>query len=501
MTAMTGNGGPGTRTPTGIQGFDMVTLGGLPAGRSTLVCGTTGSGKTLFAVEFLARGIQQFDQAGVYVTFEEPPTDIRRNAEALGFPIQQWEADGRWAFVDISADEIDESTTVGVYTFKGVIARIQSAVSKIGAGRVALDSLGAVFAKFPNVAAVRHELRRFVSALNGLGVTSVHTAERLEEYDGVSRLGVEEFVYSNVIILRNVLHEERRRRTIEVVKFRGESHRTGEWLFTIDERQGIVVIPLAFLAPRERASSQRVSSGNPGIDQMCAGGFFKDAVVLLTGPTGTGKTLTGLKFADAAYRSGERCLLYTFDETRDQLARNAAGWGLNLDTMEDSGLLKVNAQYPEVASLEDHFLSIKRALDEVKPARLVIDTLSALERIATPRALLDFVIALGSLLRQHEITTLLTSAPTGRTTPILTPAIALEIGSLTDVTIMLRYIEASGEIQRAIAILQTRGSAHDHAIRKVTIDGDGMHIGEPLARAPEDLRHGTFLPESQHPPT
>jgi circadian clock protein KaiC len=486
------------RLPTGIHGFDAVALGGLPAGRATLVTGTTGSGKTLFAVEFVARGIAVYDQPGVFVTFEESPEDIRRSAAALGVPIQRWEDEGKWAFVDASSDGDDETTTVGTYTLAPVVARIEAAAHKIGATRVGLDSIGAIFARYPDVGTVRHELLRFVKALAGLGVTSVHTSERLEEYDGVSRLGVEEFVFSNVIVLRNVLQRERRRRTIEVMKFRGASHRTGEWLFTIDDQEGIVIIPLAFIQPRERASQQRVSTGNIGLDDMCGGGIFKDAIMLLTGTTGTGKTLTSLTFADAAYRAGERCLLYTFDETHDQLARNAASWGLDLNAMEASGLLHVRAQHPELASLEDHFLHIRRAVDHIRPARLVIDTLSSLERIATSRALLDFVLALGSLLRQREITTLLTSAPTGRVSPSMTPAIALEIASFTDVTVALRYLEATGEVQRAIAVLQTRGSAHDQAIRQVTIDSDGMHIGDPLTATPANvLPSNTILPESR----
>ena len=213
---------------------------------------------------------------------------------------------------------------------------------------------------------------------------------------------------------------------------------------------------------------------------MCGGGLFRDSIILVTGPTGTGKTLTGLRFAEAAYNEGERCLLATFDETREQLSRNAAGWGMDLAAMEASGLLRVLSDYPEVASLEDHFIRLRRIIEDYHPRRLVIDTLSALERIVSPRALLDFVISLGALLRQHEITTLLTSAPTGRVTPLATPAIAMEIASLTDVSILLRYVERAGEIKRCIAVLQSRASAHDPAIREAVIDETGMAIGEPM---------------------
>jgi circadian clock protein KaiC len=489
-----------TRVPTGISGFDQVALGGLPAGRATLVSGTTGSGKTLFAIEFLARGIQDAGTAGVFVTFEETPEDIRRNATALGWPIEGWEAQGSWLFLDATVDIAEEAPTVGHYDLSGLLSRIEHAIRQISATRVSVDSLGAIFTRFPDVGLVRHELMRISSTLQQFGVTSVLTSERTGEYDGVSRFGVEEFVISNVIILRNVLHQERRRRTVEIVKFRGAPHRNGEWLFAIDPQEGIVVIPLALITPRKRASRERVSSGNAGLDAMCGGGFYRDAIVLMSGPTGSGKTLSSLFFADAAYRAGQRCLLYTFDETRDQLGRNASGWGLDLDAMEASGLLMVRAEYPETTSMEDHFIQLRRTVEDFQPHRLVIDTLSALERIVSPRGLLDFIIALDAVLRPKEVTALLTSAPSGRVTPAVTPAIAVEIASLADVTILLRDFESQGRIHRSIAVTQTRGSAHDPTIREVTVDSDGMHIGESVHTYAGILTRGAPPPPTRTGP-
>lgn len=473
------------RLATGINGFDQVALGGLPAGRATLVSGTTGSGKTLFCVEFLARGVQHFGEPGVFVTFEESPEDIRRNCASLGFPIEEWEREGRWAFVDASMDFLVEAPVIGAYDFAALIARVQHATRRIGAARAVLDSFAAVFTRFPDTGVIRHEIGRIAAALEEIGVTSIVTSERASEYDGISRYGVEEFVLDNVIILRNTLAHERRRRTIEIVKFRGAPHRTGEWLFTIDPDEGLVLIPLAFLGgPQAPASRERVSLGNAELDRMCGGGCYRDAIVLLTGPSGAGKTLTSLQFTTAGVDAGERCLVVTFDENRQQMARNAAGWGLDLGALEASGQLRAVCDYPEVASLEDHFIRIRRAIEEFQPTRLVIDTLSALERIVTPRALLDFVIALGGVVRQRGITTLVTSAPAGRFTPQLTPSIAGEIASLTDVTIALRFVEEAGEIARTIHISQTRGSPHDPAVRRVDIDAEGMHIGGRVAVRP-----------------
>ena len=486
------------RTPTGINGFDQVALGGLPAGRSTLVTGSTGSGKTVFAVEFLARGVTQFDDPAVFVTFEETPADIRRNSATLGFAIEQWEAADKWAFVDASESIAEEAVVVGTYDFGALAARIDHAVRQVGAKRVSIDSLDAIFTRYPDNSVVRHQLFRLAATLEPLGVTSLLTAERTSEYDGVSRYGVEEFAVDNVVTLRNVLVDGNRRRTVEVVKFRGCPHRTGEWLFTIDPQDGVVVIPLAFLTPREHAATTRVSSGNAELDEMCGGGWYQDAIVLLTGPTGAGKTLTSLQFAAAGAAGGERCLLYSFDENREQLVRNAAGWGIDLDALQTSGLVSVICDYPEVASLEDHFLRVRRAIEEFTPVRLVIDTLSSLERIATPPALLDFVLALAGVLRHYEIIALLTSATAGRTTP----TIATEIASLADVTIILRYVEQAGEIARAIAVLQTRGSAHDPSVRRVTIDADGLHISDRWSHVALDPTEPTltWTASSRQPP-
>jgi circadian clock protein KaiC len=471
------------REPTGINGFDDIAMGGLPQGRSTLVTGTAGSGKSLFAMEFLARGITLFDEPGVFVTFEETPEDIRINAASLDFDIAGWEHEGKWLFVDATMPTIEQAPPVGAFDFSPLIARIEHAVLQIDARRVSLDPLSAILARFANAGIVRAELLRASTELQRLGVTSVLTAEKDNESAAGSRHGVEEFVPANVVTLRNALELGKRRRTIEIVKFRGATHRTGEWLFAIDPGSGLTVISMSQLASRERASQVRISSGNPDLDQMCGGGFFRDALVLLAGPIGAGKTLSSLQFAEAAREAGERCLLYTFDETRDQLGRNAASWGLNLDAMEASGLVQVLAEYPETSSLEDHFLRLRSAIDRFDPARLIIDSLSALERISTPRALVDFVTALGGVLRQREITTLLTASPGYNHHPAGAPSAALEAASVSDVTIHLDYTQSGGRNQRSISVIQSRGSAHDENIRTVTIDDTGLHIGDPVPAA------------------
>ena len=463
---------------TGISGFDHIALGGLPANRPTLVAGTTGSGKSVFAAEFLAQGIRRFGQPGVFVTFEERPDDVRANLASLGFDIASWEAEGRWAFVDASPD-LDDKVVVGGYEFNALVARVRHAASTVGAARVALDSLGAVFSRFEDPAVVRLELSRLIAALKELRITAVLTAERTHEYDAIARFGVEEFVADNVVILRNVIENEKRRRTVEILKLRGAPHRSGEFSFTIVSGEGISVLPIALITMRQRSSQERVSLGDAELDAMYGGGAYRDTVTFVSGPTGVGKTLLATTFVAAGVAAGERCLLQSFEESREQILRNAASWGVDLGAMEQAGLLRVVSEYPEVASLEDHFVGMRQLIDGFQPQRIAIDNLSALERVATQRGLRDFIVGMTSFVRQKEIASFFTSA----TTSLLGTASVTEshASTLTDAIVLLRYVEVAGAVRRAISVLKVRGSNHDRRIHEYTIDDHGLHIGEPFS--------------------
>jgi circadian clock protein KaiC len=464
---------------TGIPGFDSIAYGGLPKGRTTLISGTAGSAKTVFAVQFLAEGIQGVDESGVFVTFEEPPNDIRRNMASFGWNIEQWEENGRWAFVDASPQLGEEVVFAGAYDLGALLARIEHAVQRVGAKRVAVDSLGAVFTQLADHVSIRRELFRIASALKKMGVTAVLTAERQQEYGEIARYGVEEFVADNVIILRNVLEDEKRRRTVEILKFRGTSHQKGEYPFTILPNAGITVIPLSAIELKQSSSNIRITSGNSELDKMCGGGFFRDSIVLVSGATGTGKTLTVTEFIAGGAAHDERCLLFAFEESREQLFRNATGWNVDFEKMEQEGRLKLICRYPEVTGLEDHLIQMKMEILNFAPHRVAIDSLSALERVATVKGFREFVISLTSFIKQQEVAGLFTA-----TSPSLmggTSVTEAHISTVTDSIIMLRYVEMYGEMRRGLTVLKMRGSMHDKEIREFTIDSTGMHIGKAFS--------------------
>ena len=463
---------------TGIPGFDHVTMGGLPQGRTTLLVGPAGSAKTVFAGQFLAAGIAR-GQAGVFVTFEEPAADLRANLGTLGWDVASWESADQWRFIDASPVPGSEHVEVGAYNFAGLVARIGHAVDQTAAERVVIDSVGAVFGQFADATVVRSQLHRLAAELRRMGLTVMITAESAAPSSGaLSRHGIEEFVADNVVILRNELEDEKRRRTVEVLKLRGAMHRKGEYPFTVLPGQGVVVIPLSGMVLDQGSSDTRITTGNAALDDMTSGGFFRDSIVLASGATGTGKTLMVTEFMAAGCERDERCLFFAYEESRDQISRNARGWGRDFAEYERTGRLRLVATYPEVASLEDHLVEIKNEIDEFRPQRIAIDSLSALERIGTVKGFREFIIGLTSFVKAERVAALFTS-----TTGALLGGSSItegHISTLTDAIVLLRYVELNGEVRRGLTVLKMRGSQHDTDIREFRIDESGMHIEGPF---------------------
>uniref|UniRef100_UPI003C30EBDC KaiC n=1 Tax=synthetic construct TaxID=32630 RepID=UPI003C30EBDC len=460
------------KLPTGIEGFDDISHGGLPIGRSTLVSGTSGTGKTVFSMQFLYNGITHFDEPGVFVTFEESPQDIIKNAASFGWDLQKLVDEGKLFILDASPDP-EGQEVVGNFDLSALIERINYAIRKYKAKRVAIDSVTAVFQQYDAASVVRREIFRLVARLKQIGVTTVMTTERIEEYGPIARYGVEEFVSDNVVILRNVLEGERRRRTVEILKLRGTTHMKGEYPFTITNH-GISIFPLGAMRLTQRSSNVRVSSGVPRLDEMCGGGFFKDSIILATGATGTGKTLLVSKFLENACRNKERAILFAYEESRAQLLRNATSWGIDFEEMERDGLLKIICAYPESTGLEDHLQIIKSEISEFKPSRIAIDSLSALARGVSNNAFRQFVIGVTGYAKQEEITGFFTNTSDQfMGSHSITDS---HISTITDTIILLQYVEIRGEMSRAINVFKMRGSWHDKGIREFVISDKGPEI-------------------------
>lgn len=464
------------KAPTFIPGFDEISFGGLVPGRSTLVSGSSGSGKTIFATQFLVEGIRKAGEAGVFVTFEEDAADLKNNVQSFGWDINAYEQEHKWKFVDASIKFNNVEKVLGDFDLTALLIRINDAIEETNAKRIVLDSIGSLFHYFEDPATIRRELFRILTALKAKGLQIIITSERLEEYGTVSRFGVEEYICDNVLILRNVLEQERRHRTIEILKYRGSIHSAGEQSFIIDGQTGVHIIPLTRLQLTQRSSEQRVSSGNLPLDNMCGGGFFKDSILLVSGATGTGKTLMVTEFIKGGFENNERVLFLAYEESREQLGRNAMGWGVDLNEMESSGNLLIEAIYPETAGLEEHLIHIQRLVEKFKPSRFALDSLSAIERGSSKKNFREFLIALTSFLKKNEIMAIFTSTSTNIVGG--TSVTDSHISTITDTIILLRYAEVYGNIHRVITVLKMRGSKHTKIISEFDINEKGMQISE-----------------------
>jgi circadian clock protein KaiC len=464
-----------TKIATGIEGFDLISLGGIPQGRTTLVAGSSGSSKTIMGLQFLVRGINDYQENAVFVTFEETPNEIKRNVKSFNWDLQAFEELEQWAFVDVSPDPGSQNEVIGEFDLGALMARIEHAVEKVQAKRVVIDSIGALFSQFEDTSIVRREMFRIASGLKLLGVTTIITAERLEEYGEVARFKVEEFVADNVIILRHVMEDARRRRTVEILKFRGARHQNGEYPFTISDH-GIEVMPLSAMKLEMVSSDLRIPTGNAELDKMCDGGFYRDSIVLASGATGTGKTLLVTTFLNSGCEQNEKTLVFAFEESQSQLLRNAIGWGMDFRQWEEKGLLKISCAYPETSGLPEHLLRMKEEIKRFEPTRIAIDSLSALERVSKGKAFREFVIGITSFIKENQIAGLFTAV-----TPSLMGGVSVteqHISTITDSIILLRYVELMGEMRRGITVLKMRGSQHEKTIREYDIDHKGMHIGK-----------------------
>jgi len=457
-----------SKSPTGILGFDEITNGGLPQGRPTLVCGSAGSGKTLFAMEFLVRGATEFNEPGVFVSFEETEEELKKNVASLGFDLEDLVSRGQF-FMDYVSLEPSEVEETGEYDLDGLFIRLGDAIDTVGAKRVVLDTLEALFIGLPNPTILRAEIRRLFRYLKSKGVTAVATAEQGD--GGLTRHGLEEYVSDCVVQLDNRVSDQTAVRRLRIVKYRGSRHGTNEYPFLI-EQNGISVLPITSMGLDYEAASEQIPSGLIRMDTMLGGGFYRGSSILVSGTAGTGKTSIAAHFADETCRRGERCLYFAFEESRKQIMRNMRSIGLALAPWEQKGLLHFHNVRPSAFVLEMHLVMMHKLIKEFKPGVVVIDPISNLLTIGNPPEVKSVLTRLIDFMKMDGITALFTSLLAGGSIE----ETAVGVSSLMDTWIMLRDIETNGERNRGLYILKSRGMAHSNQVREFLLTSNGVEL-------------------------
>ncbi len=456
---------------TGIQGLDEVTDGGLPRGRTTLIVGGPGTGKTLMGIEFAIKGAAEYGEPAVIMAFEETGEELAANVRSLGYDLNKLVASKKLAVdhVRVERHEIEET---GEYDLEGLFIRLNHAIESVGAKRVVLDTVESLFAGLPNSGILRAELRRLFRWLKDRGMTSVITAEAGNGH--LTREGLEEYVSDCVILLDHRMDDQVPTRRIRVLKYRGSSHGTNEYPFLITDT-GISVLPVTSLSYSESpASRERVSTGIPKLDAMLGGkGYYRGSMILVSGTAGTGKTSVAAKFVEAACARGERAVFLTFEESPSQVTRNMRSVGIDLDRWIKKGLLKFYAPRPTVYGLETHLVTMQRQVEAFAPAVVVVDPITNFTTVAARRDIRLMLMRFSTFLKNQGIAGLFTSlTPGGENLESTTVAIS----SLADTWIFLRDIEIGGERNRGIYVLKSRGMAHSNQIREFVISEKGIDL-------------------------
>jgi circadian clock protein KaiC len=460
------------KSPTGIQGFDEITSGGLPKGRPTLVCGGAGCGKTLFGIEFLVRGATQFNEPGVFMSFEETNEELTINVASLGFDLENLVKNKKIALdhVHIERSEIEET---GEYDLEGLFIRLGYAIDSIGAKRVVLDTIESLFAGLPNQLILRAELRRLFRWLKSKGVTSIITGERGDET--LTRQGLEEYVSDCVVMLDHRVNEQTSTRRLRVVKYRGSMHGTNEYPFLIDD-DGFSVLPVTSLGLKHIVSNVRISSGIYELDEMLEGkGYYRGSTILVSGTAGVGKTSISAHFAEAACKRGERVLYFCFEESPNQLVRNMLSIGIKLEPWVKKGLLQFHAARPTFYGLEMHLAKTHKAVNDFKPDIVILDPINTFVIGDKEFEVKTMLMRIVDFLKASQITALFTSLTS---TENSLESSDVGISSLIDTWLLLRDIELNGERNRGMYVLKSRGIANSNQIREFILTSHGVKLRE-----------------------
>lgn len=458
------------KAPTGIVGLDEITDGGLPKGRPTLICGSAGCGKTLLAMEFLVRGATQFGEPGIFMAFEENTEELAQNFASLGHDLNTLVAQRQLSldFVHIERSEIEET---GEYDLEGLFIRLGYAIDNIGAKRVVLDTLEALFSGLTNTSVLRAELRRLFRWLKEKGVTAVITGERGE--GSLTRYGLEEYVADCVILLDNRVIENMATRRLRIVKYRGSSHGTSDYPFLIDEG-GFSLLPITSLGLKHEAGTERVCSGIGRLDAMMGDkGYYRGSSVLVSGTAGSGKTSIAAHFAHAAAARGERCLWFAFEESASQITRNMRSIGLDLAPAIAQERLRIYAERPSISGMEMHLVSIHKRVNEFEPQVVIIDPMTNFTSLGSNSEVKALLVRLIDFFKTRQITALFTSLTSSGT---YVESAEVGVASLMDTWLLLRDTENGAEHNRLLHLLKSRGMAHSNQVREFVLTSRGVEL-------------------------
>jgi len=425
-------------------------------------------------MEFIVRGITDHHEPGVFIAFEEKIDDLKKNFKSMGFDLDELVRRKKLVLDHITIDrsEIEET---GEYDLEGLFIRLGAMIDEVGAKRVAIDTLEALFSGFANEAILRSELRRLFLWLKDRGVTAVVTGERGDRT--ITKYGLEEYVADCVITLDHRLMNQIATRRLRIVKYRGSIHGTDEYPFLISS-DGISVLPITSMSLTHKASEERISSGIPRLDTMLGGkGFYRGSSILVSGQAGTGKTSIAATFIDAACRRNEKCLFFIFEESESQLMRNMLSIGINLEPWVKKGLLKFHAVRPTAYSLEMHLSVMLKLIGEFKPRVVAVDPISNLYPIGDDIQVRSMLMRLIDFAKSLQITGLFTNL----SNDVNVGAFAVEptemhVSSLMDAWLILKNVEGNGERNRAFSIIKSRGMAHSNQLREFVLSDKGIQL-------------------------
>lgn len=447
------------RVPTGIEEFDDFVEGGFPRGSMILLAGAAGSGKTIFASQYVYHGMSKLNESGVYVSFAENRSAFMKNMKRMGMDFEKYEQKGKFKFLDL--------ITVRDKGVESIVKRVLAEVDSLGAKRLVIDSFSALVQAFSETIDARimlHTVLGKIAYLNG--VTTLLISERPfgTEYSG---RGMEEFVTDGVIALNSITRNGWLNRTLQVLKLRGTRINSEEHSYSIDEH-GIGTHPLPTIRPVKKIYSERVHTGIEALDEMFSDGVYKGSATLVGGASGTGKTTLALHFIAEEAKHNGKGLYISLEEPAQQLIRHGESFGWSMSEFVDKGLIEFVNYSPETYNVEQQLGEIFNLLKEYKPVRFVIDSIAALERVMLEDRYLRYLKSLVSHLKDQGTTTLLTVL-----TESVTSITGTGISPAVDNIITLKNVEIEGTLRRSLGILKSRGSAHGSEIREFEITPKG----------------------------